>query len=347
MLLTASAGDDQTPPGAYDAREHYTKYEYRIPMRDGVRLFTSVLVPKDASTAYPFMIVRTPFGVGPYGSDEYSPAAVQTEAFLKAGYIWVRQDVRGRTVGRRVYPRDPASTGEADPVRCRRKHRHVRHRGVAAAACPQSQRPRGHLGHLVRRVLHGAGIIDTHPAIKAASPQAPVADLFLDDDWYHGGAFMLAANFDAGLPAAGGTTTQGDGTVRLRHEDGYEFFLKLGRWPMHLPTRGSEPYVGRTVAHPTYDEYWQSRAIWRHLKNIRCAVLTVGGWFDAEDLMGPLRVYHAIGLTTRISNSLVMGPWVHGGWARHDGRRLGNVDFAADTAKYYRQKSCFRSSSSI
>ena len=93
-----------------------------------------------------------------------------------------------------------------------------------------------------------------------------------------------------------------------------------------------------TVAHPTYDEYWQSRAIWQHLKNIRCAVLTVGGWFDAEDLMGPLRVYHAIGANNPgISNGLVMGPWVHGGWARFDGRRLGSVDFAADTARYYRE----------
>jgi putative CocE/NonD family hydrolase len=93
-----------------------------------------------------------------------------------------------------------------------------------------------------------------------------------------------------------------------------------------------------TIAHPTYDEYWQSRAIWQHLDNIQCAVLTVGGWFDAEDLMGPLRVHQAIGANNPgIYNGIVMGPWVHGGWARHNGRRLGNVDFAADTAKYYRE----------
>src|SRR5438132_3026765 len=96
MLLTESADDDQTPPAAYDSREHYTKYEYRIPMRDGVRLFTSVLVPKDASTPHPFMIARSPFGADPYGPDEYSAPSLQTGAFLKAGYIWVRQDVRGR-----------------------------------------------------------------------------------------------------------------------------------------------------------------------------------------------------------------------------------------------------------
>ncbi len=123
-------------------------------------------------------------------------------------------------------------------------------------------------------------------------------------------------------------------------DDGYEFFLKLG--PLGNAARrlgGPNPTWDEIVAHPTYDEFWQSRAIWRHLKKIRCAVLTVGGWFDAEDLMGPLRVYRAIKKgNPGITNRIVMGPWLHGGWARHDGRRLGSVDFAADTAKFYREK---------
>ncbi|MFZ0178295.1 MAG: CocE/NonD family hydrolase [Candidatus Dormiibacterota bacterium] len=121
--------------------------------------------------------------------------------------------------------------------------------------------------------------------------------------------------------------------------DGYQFFLELGTLASvtaRLPA--PNPMWDETIAHPFYDEYWQSRAIWRHLKHIRCAVLTVGGWFDAEDLMGPLRVYRAIGANNPgISNGLVMGPWVHGGWARHDGRRLGSIDFAADTARYCRE----------
>jgi uncharacterized protein len=341
MLLTVSAGDDQTPPAAYDAREHYTKYEYRIRMRDGVRLFTSVLVPKDASTAHPFMLDRTPFSMSPYGPDEYLTASLQTQAFLKAGYIWVRQDVRGRGL----------SEGEFTHVTPHRAQK-------TPTDVDESTDTYDSVEWLLRNVANHngrvgiwgisydgffaiAGIIDTHPAIKAASPQAPVADLFLDDDWYHNGAFQLAKNFEGGTgfkPEAGAPPRV---TVPFDYgtSDGYEFFLELGTLAnvtARLPA--PNPMWDETVAHPFYDEYWQSRAIWRHLKHIRCAVLTVGGWFDAEDLMGPLRVYRAIGANNPgISNGLVMGPWVHGGWARHDGRRLGSVDFAADTARYCRE----------
>ena len=341
MLLTVSAGDDQTPPAAYDAREHYTKYEYRIRMRDGVRLFTSVLVPKDASTAHPFMLDRTPFSMGPYGPDEYLTAPLQTQAFLKAGYIWVRQDVRGRGL----------SEGEFTHVTPHRAQK-------TPTDVDESTDTYDSVEWLLRNVANHngrvgiwgisydgffaiAGIIDTHPAIKAASPQAPVADLFLDDDWYHNGAFQLAKNFEGvtGFKAEAGAPPRVTVPFDYGTSDGYEFFLELGTLAnvtARLPA--PNPMWDETVAHPFYDEYWQSRAIWRHLKHIRCAVLTVGGWFDAEDLMGPLRVYRAIGANNPgISNGLVMGQWVHGGWARHDGRRLGSVDFAADTARYCRE----------
>lgn len=123
-------------------------------------------------------------------------------------------------------------------------------------------------------------------------------------------------------------------------EDGYEFFLKVG--PLGnaaSPFGAPNPTWDELLAHPTYDEFWQPRAIWRHLKDIRCPVLTVGGWYDAEDLMGPLRVYRAIKANNPdIPSSLVMGPWVHGGWVTGDGRRLGSVDFAADTAEFFRQQ---------
>jgi hypothetical protein len=265
MLLNACAGDDQTPPGAYDSREHYTKYEYRIPMRDGVRLFTSVLVPKDASTTYPFMIIRSPFGVGPYGSDEYSTAAVHTDAFLRAGYIWVRQDVRGRALSEgaftHVTPHRPEkrvlsdvdeSTDTYDTVEWLLQH------------VPNHNGRAGLWGISYAGFFTAAGIIDTHPAIKAASPQAPVADLFLDDDWYHGGAFMLAANFEgsAGFPPKAGPPPKVTVPFDYGTSDGYEFFLKLG--PLGNVTArlgGPNPMWDETVAHPTYDEYWQSRAI--------------------------------------------------------------------------------------
>lgn len=329
----------------YDARGHYTKYEYRIPMRDGVKLFTSVLVPKDAATAYPFLIVRSPFGIGPYGPDEYPPASLQAEALLKAGYIWVRQDVRGRRMAEGTFthmtPHRPVkqsasevdeSTDLYDTVEWLLRH------------VPNHNGRVGVWGGSYAGFYTVAGIIDTHPAIRAASPQAPVADLFLDDDWYHGGAFMLAHAFNSApvyQPQSGPTPPpKVEVTFDYGTEDGYAFFLQLG--PLGNAAsllKPANPTWEELVAHPTYDTFWQSRAIWRHLKNIRCAVLTVGGWYDAEDLMGPLRVYRAIKTDNpEIASSLVMGPWVHGGWGSGDGRRLGHVDFAADTAEFYRQQ---------
>jgi putative CocE/NonD family hydrolase len=342
--MTASAGS--APEGAaYDAREQYTKYEYRIPMRDGVRLFTSVLVPKDTSTTYPFLITRSPFGVGPYGPDEYFEASLQTQALLKAGYIVVRQDVRGRRLSEgsfthvtphRLEKPTAADVDENsdtwDTVEWLLRHVPNHNGGV------------GLWGISYSGFFTVAGIIDTHPAIRAASPQAPVADLFLDDDWYHGGAFMLAHAFNSAwvYQPQSKPTPPPKVTVPFEYgtEDGYEFFLRAG--PLANLTRllgAANPTWDELLAHPTYDAFWQSRAIWRHLNNIRCAVLTVGGWFDAEDLMGPLRVYRAIkAANPGLANSLVMGPWVHGGWVDFNGRRLGSVDFATDTATFYREQ---------
>ena len=215
---------------------------------------------------------------------------------------------------------------------------------MAPAVRTQSQRPRWYLGISYAGFYTAAGIIDTHPAIKAASPQAPVADLFLNDDWYHGGAFMLAYTFDSVPAYLPQSEPKPPPKVTVPFDygtnDGYEFFLKLGTLGNATQRLGDpNPTWNEIVAHSIYDAFWQSRAIWRHLKNIRCAVLTVGGWFDAEDLMGPLRVHQAIkAKNPGIYNGLVMGPWVHGGWARHDGRRLGSIDFAADTARFYREK---------
>ena len=341
-MLLSTTGGEQSPP-TYDVREHYTKFEFRVPMRDGVRLFTAVLVPKDASLTYPFMLDRTPFNMGPYGPDEYVSVSLQTQAFLEAGYIWVRQDVRGRGLSEgeftHVTPHRPdkrtaadvdESTDTFDTVEWLLQH------------IPNHNGRVGIWGVSYDGFFAVAGIIDTHPAITAASPQAPVADLFLGDDWYHNGAFQLAKNFEGatGFRPEAGAPPRATVPFDYGTSDCYEFFLELetlAAATARLPAPNA--MWDETIAHPTYDAYWQSRAIWRHLKNIRCAVLTVGGWFDAEDLMGPLRVYREIGANNPdVDSSLVMGPWVHGGWGRHDGRRLGSVDFAADTAAYYRER---------
>jgi uncharacterized protein len=334
-----------TEGAGYDLREHYVKYEYRVAMRDGVRLLTAVLVPRDASASkpYPILLFRSPFGVGPYGPDEYFPVGAQTIALLEAGYILVRQDVRGRLMSEgdftHVTPHRPDKRSLADVDESTDTWDTIE---WLLAHVPNHNGRVGIFGISYVGFFTAAGIIDTHPAIKAASPQAPVADLFLGDDWYHGGAFMLAHAFNSAYayqPQSGPTRPpRVDVPFDWGTEDGYQYFLEAGTLRNLTARLGGNPTWQELLDHPTYDEFWQSRAIWRHLQNIRCPVLVVGGWFDAEDLSGPLRVYHAIkdgnpGAPT----TLVMGPWTHGGWAVQDGRRLGAVDFATETAAFYRE----------
>ena len=323
-------------------------------MRDGVKLFTAVYLPKDASKACPFLINRTPYAVAPYGPDEYRENIAPGDNFLKAGYIFVVQDVRGRGMSEGVFI-------EATPYRANKRSstdidestdtydtvewllHHV----------PGNNGRVGIWGVSYPGFYTAAGIIDSHPAIKAASPQAPVADFYLNDDWYHGGAFMLMHDFQflTGFKPQDGPARPSKAPAGFDPgtQDGYEFFLRLG--PLRNAARyfkGASECWDADVGHPTYDDYWKARAIWRHLKNIHCAVLTVGGWFDAEDLMGALRTHQEIGRNNPgIYNGLVMGPWVHGGWARADGRRLGSVDFASDTGTSYHGSTSSSRSSSI
>jgi uncharacterized protein len=327
----------------FNVREHYTKYEYRIPMRDGVHLFTSVYVPKDASIAYPFLVNRTPYSVAPYGEDQYPSALRPSEAFERAGYIFVYQDVRGRYMSEgkfvemRPHIDEKRSNKDVDESSDMYDTVDWLLRNV-----PNNNGNVGIWGISYPGFYTSASIIDSHPAIKAASPQAPMTDLFMGDDAYHGGAFMLAANFDfyaffkpqanPALPVAAPEFEYGTSSA-------YDFFLKLGP----LANAGARYFHDQAdlwsdqLRHDTYDDYWKARNLAPHLKNIHCAVLTVGGWFDAEDLSGPFKVFRSIEQNDPgIYNGLVEGPWVHGGWARWDGDHLGSVNFAAKTALYFR-----------
>jgi len=188
--------------------------------------------------------------------------------------------------------------------------------------------------------------IDAHPALKAASPQAPITDWFLGDDWRHNGALYLAHAF--GFFSGFGHPWIEPGDIRPHPTtsfergtpDGYDFFLHFG------PLRNIDPALFGTQAafwkelleHRSYDAYWQARNIRPHLKNIRPAMLEVGGWFDAEDLAGPLAVYRALETqSSQTTSTLVMGPWSHGGWMG-DGEQLGNVRFASKTGEFFRDK---------
>ena len=184
------------PAEEFNVREHYTKYEYRIPMRDGVHLFTSVYVPKDTSVAYPFLVDRTPYSVAPYGEDQYRTSLGPSEAFERAGYIFVYQDVRGRYMSEGKFVEMRPHIDE------KRSNKDVDDSSDMYDTVewllhnvPNNNGNVGIWGISYPGFFTSASIIDSHPAIKAASPQAPMTDLFMGDDAYHGGAFMLAANF--------------------------------------------------------------------------------------------------------------------------------------------------------
>lgn len=188
-----------------------------------------------------------------------------------------------------------------------------------------------------------AGMIDAHPALKAVSPQAPVTDYFLGDDSFHNGAFMLAANFGFYTnfkPHLAPTRPQPAAPFDYGTPSGYEFYLQMGPLYPGAARYGvaENPYYRINLEHTTYDAFWQARSIWKHFKAIAPAVLTVGGWFDAEDLAGPLVTYRTLRADSpTTTNHLVMGPWTHGSWSRGDGRVVGNLDFGQEPAAWYRQ----------
>jgi putative CocE/NonD family hydrolase len=322
----------------------YTKYEYRIPMRDGKRLFTSVYVPKDSSQKFPILLMRTPYSVQPYGVDRYRDNLGPSPLFARAGYIFAYQDVRGRWMSEGTFvnmrphnsdKKGPKDIDEAsdtyDSIDWLLKH------------VPNHNGKVGQWGISYPGFYTAAGMIDAHPALKAVSPQAPIVDWFVGDDFHRNGALWLphCFNFIAvfGRPRPEPTRK---GPPRFEHDtpDGYAFFLRMG--PLSNADKkyfkGDVPFWNEVMKHGSYDEFWQSRNLRPHLKNIKPAVMTVGGWFDAENLFGALQTYrHVEAHRPGATNVLVMGPWVHGGWSRGDGESLGNVHFNAKTAEYYRE----------
>jgi uncharacterized protein len=348
ILIATLAAQAKPDTPDFDVKEHYTKYEYRIAMRDGVHLFTSVYVPKDNSRSYPFLINRTPYSVSPYGVDLYRKQLGPSPDFDKAGYIFVNQDVRGRYMSEGIFvemrPHIDNKKSKQDVDDSSDLYDTIE---WLLKNVPNNNGNAGIWGISYPGFFTSASIIDSHPALKAASPQAPMTDLFMGDDAYHGGAFMLNANFEfysffkpqenPQLPP------KHPGEFDYGTKDGYDFYLNAG------PLSNLAKYLeGRSalwddqLKHDTYDEYWKLRNLAPHMKNIRCAVLTVGGWFDAEDLQGPFSTFHAIEKNNSgIFNALVVGPWVHGGWARYEGNHLGRVEFAANTGEYYRKNILF------
>jgi putative CocE/NonD family hydrolase len=324
---------------------NYTKHEYRIPMRDGKRLFTVVYMPKDDTKTYPILLNRTPYSVGPYGVDRFRGFG-PSSAFGREGYIFVYQDVRGRWmsegefVNMRAYI--PNKKGQEfdetsdtyDTIDWLIKNL-KNHNGKV-----------GQYGISYPGFYTVCGMIDAHPALKAVSPQAPVTDWFVGDDFHHNGALFLPHGFNFlinfGKPRPEPTKIYGHLPFEHGTPDGYDFFLKMGPLynadPKYM--KGQVAFWQEMMKHGTYDDFWQGKNIRQHIKNIKPAVLTVGGWFDAENLFGALETFK-MGektVTAESKNILVMGPWVHGGWAGGDGDSLGMVKFNSKTSVYFRDE---------
>src|SRR6202021_2462039 len=264
VLLGAAGVLAQTKPDSpeFDVKEHYTKYQYRIPMRDGVHLFTAVYVPKDSSQACPFLINRTPYSVAPYGVDQYRARLGPAAEFDKAGYIFVMQDVRGRYMSEGTFvemrPHIDNKKSNQDVDDSSDLYDTIE---WLLKNVPNNNGKAGIWGISYPGFFTSASMIDSHPALKAASPQAPMTDLFKGDDAYHGGAFMLSANFGFYVffsPQKEPTMPHPTVGFDFGTPDTYQFYLDAGNLANldKQYMKGENWLFTDQAKHNTYDSYW-------------------------------------------------------------------------------------------
>lgn len=326
-------------------REHYTKIERMIPMRDGIKLFTAIYIPKDisASQKYPVLLNRTPYNSAPYGETLFKTSLGPSMSFARDGYIIAYQDVRGKYMSegdfeayRPFIPNKKSSkdidesSDTFDTIEWLLKN------------IPDNNGRVGSWGISAPGYYATMTAVDAHPALKVTSPQAPVTDWYMGDDRHHNGAFFLMGTFSfissygayRPVPTTKGTPPfSAYGTP-----DSYEFYKKLG--PLKNVNekifKNENRIWNQLMEHDNYDDFWKARTPVPYLKNITPAMLVVGGWFDQEDLYGPLKTYGGIeNNKPKSPNLLVMGPWIHGGWSRGTGESLGNIRFGSKTSSFY------------
>jgi putative CocE/NonD family hydrolase len=358
---TLSAAAQTTPPtrtqDSLFVRQNYRKLDRQITMRDGVKLYTILYVPQDADKAHPYPIImeRTPYSAGPRGETSYPLRGPGPSRELsQEKYIFVYQDVRGRYLSEGQFEEVTPALPAASLGKPRRT-------GASTTPHDESTDTYDTIEWLLKNVPGNNGKVGimgisypgfyataslpgAHPALKAVSPQAPVTDEFLGDDARHNGAFFLLDNFDFtnyfDVPRPQ-PVAKYDELFDLKITDAYQFFLKLGptknaNAPQYFNNRAR--IWNEYLQHDTYDAYWQARNIRKHFTDVHPAVLTVGGWYDAEDLYGALHTYQAIEKQNpKTTNRLVMGPWTHGAWSRPDWSKFGTFDFGQNTAQHYRQ----------
>jgi uncharacterized protein len=326
-------------------RDNYYKIEQYIPMRDGVKLFTSIYVPKDKSEKHPILLTRTPYSCAPYGQDRYK-AYWETyyREYLREKYIMVVQDVRGRWMSEGqfvdVRPFNPNKKTNQDIDEASDTYDAI---DWMVKNVPGNNGNVGVFGISYPGFYSTMAALSKHPALKIVSPQAPVTDWFIGDDFHHNGAFMLMDAFafytTFGRPRPQPTTV-GPEAFDYPSKDNYSFYLRTGAL-----SNFSKKYMGDTMKfwqdlmnHPTYDGWWKARNVRNFTTNVKPVTLVVGGLFDAEDCFGAWKTYEAIENKSKASNNkIVMGPWFHGGWVRSDGSKLGNVEFGSKTSEWYQQ----------
>ena len=342
VLLAASVLSVQEK---FDIKANYDKAEYMIPMRDGVKLYTQVYTPKDKSQKYPILLFRTPYSVGYYKPNSFRLYLGPNFDYAREGFIFVYQDVRGKFKSEgnfvvmkphKAVKRGPQDTDESsdtyDTIQWVLKN------------IPNHNGRAGQWGISYPGWQTVMGMIDAHPALKASSPQASPSDMWIGDDFHHNGAFRLMYTFGwlswNAQTRTGATEKRG---IRFDYgtPDGYKFFLELG--PVSNVDKkyfhNRVPTWNEYMQHGDYDEYWKKQNVLQHLKNIKHPILNVAGWFDAEDFYGPMSIYYTIEKKNSNNKStLVVGPWLHGGWARMAGNSLGNIRFDSKTGVYFRKE---------
>ena len=318
---------------AKDTRVPFKRTEAMIPMRDGVKLFTVIFTPETRTEALPILIERSPYGVKGWNSDGVNRARAE---LVKDGYVFVVQDIRGRydSEGEFVMARPPRdrrdpkaideSTDTYDTIEYLLKNVAGNNGRV------------GIFGVSYGGWLSSVALVDPHPALKASSPQAPIGDLWMGDDLFHHGAFRQTYAHDWAYPL---DAAKGDLEVKRDKPDAYDWYLDLKTVGALVDKLGGKSATwNNAVAHPAWDAFWQQRAVPNYLKETSVPTLVVGGWWDQEDLYGPLATYKMLEKTDRDNQVfLVMGPWNHGGWGGR-GRRLGEIDFGSDTGRYFRSE---------
>ena len=328
------------------AKENYNKKDVYITMRDGIKLFTSIYTPKNASPQkkYPMIMQRTCYSVAPYGADKFPRILGSSELMMKEGYIVIYQDVRGR------YKSEGSWTNMTPIIDQKKSKKDVDEASDTydtidwlVKNVANNNGKVGQWGISYPGFYTAAGILSNHPALKASSPQAPISDFFFDD-FHHNGSLLESYFFT--YPVFGVQKT--DTTSKAWYvnqmfnpgtRDGYQFLLDMG------PLSNADKYYKdnffwqETINHPNYDDFWQKRSLPRHFNKVKPAVMFVGGWFDAEDLSGPLDMFKKIHKTDPSAyNTIVMGPFGHGRWSRETGHtQHSNVYFGDSIATFYQK----------